>query len=789
MKRIVGLLSAVIFSIVVKGQQAGSISGMITNEKNEPVKSATVHVLNSDRWVIGDEQGDFHIGSLAYGKYTLEISAVGFATTSRVVEVDGSSNVFVVRLAAAGEQLDEVLVTAQKKEENLLQVPISISSISSEDVRAYRLWQSRDLSGVVSNLAAANPGDGRNVISVRGITSSSYDPAVVTYIDGVSQFSLDTYIPQLFDVERIDVLKGPQGTLYGRNALGGVINIITKNPVDKTSLSAEASAGSNGLQRYTFSFRTAILPGKLYFGAAGLYEGSNGFYTNDYYNNHFDKQHRLGGNFYLKYLIDPKWSITLNFKNLANRDNGAFPLNPSADDAFANPFHLNQDAVGQMVDNTLNGSLLLRYSGAHLNFSSQTAYQSNYRYYKDPVDGDFSPIDGVTIINNYGHDWNKVKVLTQEFRLSSPAASRSALKWTVGSYLFHQSIPNKQATHFGKDAMLIGSPDINYSVINTTKNENNGLAFYGQLEYAINTQWSVTGGLRYDYQHSKAEVAGAYQPDGSPISFPTQSDTSGGTNYSAVSPMLSLSYHPTANNQIYLSYNRGYRTGGLTQLSTDPSQPPLYPYKAEFSDNYELGVKNSFFNRRLTANIAFFYTLVNDVQVPTLILPDAITVTKNAGKLKSQGFEAELKGLILPGLEAEYNIGYTKATYTDLKLSSNGSEENLDGNHQIFTPDLTSMLAVQYGRPLNRTHTWYAFVRGEWYYFGKQYFDLANQIAQTSYQLVNASLGLSWKQFSLSGWMRNVGNSHYISYAYDFGAVHLGDPRNWGVTLRVELGK
>jgi iron complex outermembrane receptor protein len=784
------LLSSLLLCLAARSQEHGMLSGIIQDQNQAPVRSATIHIWNTDRWTISDDRGSFRFDQVPPGLYTLEISAVGFASISRQVEVaplPGSQ--LLIRLSPAGTQLDEVLVTAQKKEENLQQVPASISSLSARDISAYRLWQSSDLTGIISNLAVANPGDGRNVISVRGITTTSYDPAVVTYIDGVSQFSLDTYIPQLFDVERIDVLKGPQGTLYGRNAMGGVINIITKNPVDRSSLSVTLSAGNRGLQRYTVSLRTALVPGKLYLGVAGLYEGSDGFYTNDFDNSHFDRQHRTGGNFYLKYLVGPQWSVTANVKGLANRNDGAFPLASGISEALAHPFHLNQNAVGRMIDNTLNASLLVRYAGARLSFSSQTAYQSNYRYYRDPVDGDFSPVDGVSIINDYGHRWNNVKVLTQEFRLSSPAAVRSPLKWTLGAYLFHQSVPNKQATHFGKDAQLVGSPDSNYSVINTTKNENNGLAFYGQLEYALGKRFFITGGIRYDYQQSKAEVYGEYQPDQSPSAFPTQADTSGRTHYGAVSPMLSFAFHLSAQTQLYISYNRGYRTGGLTQLSTDPSQPPLYPYQAEYSNNYELGMKNRFFRQRLTANFSVFYNLVQDAQVPTLILPDAITVTKNAGRLKSRGFEADLRALLLPGLEATYNLGYCKATYTELKLSSNGSTENLDGNRQVYTPDLTSLLALQYEKALNRRQTVKAFIRGEWLYLGKQYFDLANQWSQPAHQLLNASLGVSWKQFSLSGWMRNLGDARYVAYAYDFGAARLGDPRTYGLTVKITVDR
>src|SRR4029078_1299097 len=137
------------------------------------------------------------------------------------------------------------------KEENVQAIPSSISALSAKSISDYRIWNSKDLTAIVPNLYSANPGDGRNVTSIRGVTSSSYDPAVTTYIDGVNQFTLDTYIPQLFDVTRIAVLRGHQGTLYGRSAMGGVINIITRQPTNETNGFVEINAGKYGEQRYS----------------------------------------------------------------------------------------------------------------------------------------------------------------------------------------------------------------------------------------------------------------------------------------------------------------------------------------------------------------------------------------------------------------------------------------------------------------------------------------------------------------------------------------------------------
>ena len=788
-KRVCGLFGATLIYFSVFSQQLITIQGNIKDERSNPVSYASVYLLNSHFFAISDTSGKFAIKNIPGGNYILVVSAIGYATINENIQITKESETSLdIQLTDALKQLDEVIVTAEKKEENVQRIASSVSALNAKAINDYRLWNSKDLTAIVPNFYSSNPGDGRNVTSIRGITSSSYDPAVTTYIDGVNQFTLDTYIPQLFDVERIEVLRGPQGTLYGRNAMGGVINIITKQPTNQTTGFAEVSAGNYGLQRYTGAIRTPLVKDKLFFGASFLYEKLDGYYTNEIDDSKFDKQHSVGGNYYLKYLVNDRWSVSLNAKHMANRNYGSFTLAPNADAAFADPFKVNQNAVAKLVDNTFNTSLTANYAGTRFNFSSQTSYQSNYRYYATPIDGDFSPLDAITIINNYGKKWNYIKVVTEELRFTSPASSTSRLKWTAGSYLFYQHVPNKQATHFGKDAALVGSPDSNYAIINSTKAKSLGVAFYAQSKYAITNKVSVILGIRYDYQHSKQDVLGEYQPDASlvPI-FETQPDTSASVSYSAFSPKLSVAYHPSSNVDLFATYSRGYRTGGLTQLGADPSQPPLYAYKPEYSDNFELGIKNNFLENRARANISFFYTTITDAQVPTLVLPAAITITKNAGSLTSKGVDAELATTILKGLEATYNVGYTDAKYTKLKLSQNGAEADLSGNRQIFTPGVTSLLVLQYNISLTSSNNLQLIVRGEWSYLGKQYFDLANSIVQSPYNLLNTRIGLKIKHAELYFWERNMANVKYIAYGYDFGAVHLGNPRTYGFTFRASM--
>ncbi|HEV2478437.1 MAG TPA: TonB-dependent receptor [Puia sp.] len=755
-----------VFALLLGGAVRAQTVGHV-HSGAKAIDHATVRVLNTDIEVITDSTGAFVVPVTGYPLY---VSAPGYASViTTATDVDLKPSVI---------ELDQVVVIANKREQDARELPLSITTLNAADVQAARLWAAEDLRTLVPNLYAANPGDGRNAITIRGITgATSYDPAVTTYIDGVGAMTLDTYIPNLFDIDRIEVLKGPQGTLYGRNAMGGVINIVTRPPSPYARGFAEASFGNYGLQRYTAGVSTPVIPNKLYLSAAMLYEGRNGYYTNDYNHSNFDAQHRFGGTYALRWLINPKWSVEANFKHLENRNHGAFTLDATPALALAAPYHVDQNATTLMVDNTVNASLVAKYAGRGLTFSTQTAYASNYRYYQQPIDGDFSPADAVSIVNNYGKPWNKVQDLSEELRLGN--AGGGPWTWTTGVYGFYRDVPNKQGTHFGRDAALVGSPDTNYTILNTSNEYGAGLAVYGQATRAFTHGWSLTAGLRYDYEHNYERVNGMYVPDGG-TGFVMQPDTSAGASYGAFSPMAALGKRIGRTN-IYARYARGYRTGGLTAISGDPTQPPLYPYKPEYSSNWELGAKGSFWKQRVSVDAAVFYCLMNDVQVPTLELPAGVTVIRNAGRLTSRGFDGDVSALLARGLQLTYNIGVTHATFDRLDLSENGAAVDLKGKRQVFTPDMTSTAILRYTVTVN-TVSFHG--RFEWAYLGRQYFDLGNTVEQSSYQLVNAGVGVGYKDFTLDGWTRNLTHTRYIAYAYDFGAARLGDPCTYGVTLR-----
>src|ERR1700754_299459 len=185
-----------------------------------------------------------------FWNHQASLALVFCSLVSLGVHAQSASAVSPANTLDSASSLNEVLVTAQKREEPLRKVPIAITAFTAVQVHDFRLWNNKDISGIVPGLYAADPGDGRDVISIRGVTTTSYDPAVATYVDGINQFGLDTYIPSLFDVQRIEVLRGPQGTLYGRNAMGGVINIITRQPDNTTRGFAQIDEGNYSQQRY-----------------------------------------------------------------------------------------------------------------------------------------------------------------------------------------------------------------------------------------------------------------------------------------------------------------------------------------------------------------------------------------------------------------------------------------------------------------------------------------------------------------------------------------------------------
>src|SRR5690606_23166975 len=214
----------------------------------------------------------------------------------------------------------------------------------------------------------------------------------------------------------------------------------------------------------------------------------------------------------------------------------------------------------------------------------------------------------------------------------------------------------------------------------------------------------------------------------------------------------------------------------------------LRPFDPEYSDNVEIGTKNMLLDRRLEVNVAAFYTRVHDAQVPTLALPDAITVTQNTGRMESMGLELEATARVVRNLSLWGNAAFTHARYLDLNTAGEDGNVQLKGNRPAFTPDWTGFLGAQYVLPIGTSQQLQFGMYGK--FVGQQYFNVQNTLGQETYSLLNAHIGYSFQGYELTLWGQNLTDKHYADYAYDFGfaAVHLGRPATYGITLRKRFG-
>lgn len=782
-----GFLILVLFlnGLITYSQESVEVSFIIKDISGNPISNAEIRLLNSEVSILSGKNGTAKISQLLKGSYLIQIKADGYANYTKLIAINESMDISI-GLEESYRKLDDIVVNANKSDASYFKTAGSITSIGTKQIKDLRVWDIQDLTGLAPNFNLAQSGDNRNIAFIRGIGSTSYEQAISTYIDGVAQFTLDSYIPQLNNVEKIEILNGPQGTLYGRNAMAGVINITTKKPVNKSSLNAGLSIAEYGQKRFNIAGQLPLVKDKIFGSVSILHDIRNGYFTNDLTGKPFDKQKQTGLNLQLRYFINKRWSAQLDHKSYWGNNDGAFPLSSDISQALKKPFHLSQDQQSTMHDKTTNNSFVVKYRGNKINMSIQNAFQKNYRYYHDVLDADFSDFNIVGIYNNYGNDFNFSRAFTQEIRINSSEQLSSKLKWIVGSYLYNQYSPTKQATVFGKNADFIGAPMNDFSVINTNIANNNGLAIYANGTYNISNKFSLISGIRFDRENRKLSVSSAFEkkPDPAMITNPETSDK---ISYDAISPKFGIQYTPKENSLIYMTYNRGFRTGGLTSITSDPSQIPLIAYKPEYSNTFEAGIRSESKNKKFRSGFVIFYGIVNDLQIPTLVLPDAITVTKNVGKLESKGIEYELNAIIFKGLTMNYVGGMTDARFKSFKTGKNGEIVDLAGKRQIFTPLSTDFISLQYQRKIDKEKKFGMLLRAEYKFFGKQYFDVANTIKQDQYGLLNLKAGLEYKNTELSIWARNTGNIKYIAYAYDFGAVYLGNPRVIGMSLDIKF--
>ncbi|OIN59081.1 TonB-dependent receptor [Arsenicibacter rosenii] len=761
----------ILFCLLASITFAQSIKGTVKSQSGEAIGFANIAVLNSSIGTVADKDGNFSL-ALGKGKYQLQVSTIGYATKIQSVNVSNQTQTVVITLADNVNALSEVVVTADKTEERLQNTPMAVTSLSSRQLKEYRVWTINDLTALAPSTFTVEHGNstGSNFLNIRGAMGFSNDQAVATYVDGVYQFDYFSAPINFSNIERVEILRGPQGTLYGRNAFGGVLNIITRRPTNQTSGFAEIDLGNYGQQRYSVGINTPLITNKLFVNAGFQANNRGAVYDNPTQDTkNFDHHNAYSGNVNLKYLVSDKWTIDWNTRYENDKDKGAYPWAATDSAARANPYTVfgNWDNTERRTN--VNTSVAVKYFGKRFNFTSITAFVDYHIWLPGRFDFDFGPARLISFTT-----WSRQNELTQELRFSSPA-NAGKWKWTAGTFLFGEKTKNSSTTYFDEDYALL-DPNAPYASIGDGKRKAYGAAFFGQATYAISPAFDITAGARYDVERRELTQNASFEKDN--VVMLLSPDSTAKKTFNAFTPKVVLSYKLTDNSMVYASYAKGFRVGGFNfGNKTNPT------YNPEKSDNYEVGIKNMLFTNRLKLNITAFYFQQKDQQVSTS--RDGINyATLNVGDMDNYGLELEASALPVKNLQIEWTASTSHSEYKKLELfdAAANAVKNYKGNKAINNPALQSMLALQYGVSLSESDQQLkAFVRGEFRYIGEYQLDFINAYQQKAYGMLNARAGVTSKHFDVALWVRNLNDVRYMAYGY--GSYMMGLPRMMGVTV------
>jgi iron complex outermembrane receptor protein len=722
---------------------------------------------------------------------------------------------------ATGTVLEEIIVSARKREESLQETPISVTAFTGEGIAARGIETTRDLGQHVPNLVANNGSSvsGNNATGaffIRGIGQIDFtlntDPGVGLYVDEVYIARAVGSVMELLDLETVEVLRGPQGTLFGRNTIGGAIQLRSRPPGKEAGATVQVEIGTDDLRRARIA---ADLPISETFTTrlSASYTEQDGFVERPVDGTMLGDVDELAGRLAMRW--EPADSVVADLVVDASREREESPPTKATALDGASAFGAFHNAVvagtpdclpppGSFTNPAcfnaqfLTGDSYSTYATAHsqsdldawgaaltvavdindsLRFKSITAYRDTealgFR------DGDNSP----HVIAETQDIWDHEQ-LSQEFQLAGEAFGE-ALEWIVGLYYFEEEGTNINLVNFAPIYIQSGGWV-----------DNDSKAAFGQATWHVTEAFSVTGGLRYTEDTKRFDpdqfVIEDRNPDPSmrlPPGFPLVPPEEVETSIDEVTPYLNLAYEWSDDLMAYVTYSEGYKSGGFTQR-VFPPLPATPSFEPEFVKSYEVGAKSTSFGDRLRLNAAAFYTDYTDLQVLALI--GVAPTTQNAAEAEIRGFELELTAVPLPELTIEAGIGYTDAEYTSIGPEVIGLTED---SKFAQIPEWTALAGVSYR--LEFAGGSVLTPRIDWSYRSEAYMDAINTpaIRQPSYDLLGASL--TWAsadehwQVRLAG--TNLTDENYFTAGFadlpvsGIAEVVMARPREWSLQLQYEF--
>jgi outer membrane receptor protein involved in Fe transport len=725
---------------------------------------------------------------------------------------------------------DVVVVASPKMNGKLRQQPLSVSLFSQDDMEAAHITSVKGLTALTPNMFMPDYGSHlSSAIYIRGIGSRINTPAVGLYVDNMPYLDKTAFDFNFYDIERINVLRGPQGTLFGRNTMGGLIQVYTKNPFHYQGTDVRLTGSTQGGHYGASLTHYHRVSDQFAFSAGGFYEAARGFFKNRTLDKWADPLQSGGGR--MRAIYNPqhnlKFDLSLSYEY---SDEGAFPYGKvNAQTGRTAKDSINSNLRGKYRRGMFNGGLNIEYQASKFIFNSVSSYQHfNDRMF---MDQDFTAADLYTLEQKQRAD-----VMSQDFVFKSRPDVN--WQWTTGANVYYERLRTLSDVGFGTGfiGMLQGTMDaaMTHSPVKVALADKDmhspgyfwtpsfGTAVYHQSTYENLfglKGLSATAGLRLDYEKeqidydTKAALNYNVTMRGYTIgkgSYAAQYMGMKTTDYLELLPKFALAYKFDAQNNVFAQVSRGMRSGGFNiqmvseylesgmmknkgLANNDADVNQALKYKPEFSWNYEAGTHLTLLQKKLWADLTAFYIATRDQQVSRFVESGLGRYTANAGKSHSYGAEATLLAQITEALSAHAAYGYTRSTFTDYEAAGTTStSESTDytGRYVPFVPRNTVAVGAAYTFRFNSEALQSITLNADYRGVGKTYWTESNSVAQPYYGVYNGRISLKNSVAQLDLWAENIFNKTYNAFCFETmhsAFAQMGRPRYFGFDVRMHF--
>lgn len=640
----------------------------------------------------------------------------------------------------------EVVVEGFKQNKNLKTMPVSASELSSGILEERNIVNLKEISSVVPNLFIHEYGSKKiSPVYIRGIGSHKDMPSVGLYVDGVPYFDRTTFDLDISEVENIEVLRGPQGTVYGRNTMGGIINIQTKSPFKYQGTDLGLGMGNYDNYEARLSHYGNV---KQKFGYAGSvkYNHQGGYFKNITKNKKADPLDEVAGRIRLEWKATDKLTLGLT-SNYEYLDQDGYPYSEyNIETKELASISYNRDSYFRR--NTSTSGFNVKYLGDGYKLSSQSSFQ----YYDglQGLDQDFTAADVA-----YTKFYQRQQMYSQEVNIQSQNTSK--YQWQFGVFGFYQNYKQQSdVDYYGKKA----------GRITDAHNPTTGFALYHQssLNDLFIPNLTLSAGIRYDWEKTKS-VTDTTNIDGTKNEFVKGNWKK--NIFSEITPKVSLQYTINNHGMIYSSISRGYKTGGFNNV-TKRDEPKTYD--SEHSWCYEIGYKADLLKGLVSYDLALFYIDWENQQVSQTRAEGAPLVT-NAGKSASKGVEFNTQINPFKNFSIQLSYGYTHAKFKDYKKSETVVYND---NFLPMVPRNTFSAGANYKWNVNNILVDNIIFNAQYVGVGKLYWNDANSVDQPFYGVINGRVAFERKNVSFDFWMKNIGSEDYLTYYFS------SDPKSYG---------